>query len=94
MKEKIEGQASDSIRVKMQDIKFNFEKKKTISENQYHNMMMAQILQLEKCTTLSLEEAALKNEIQNKGLSQKIENNELNENIGSELSQYSQNQVK
>ena len=41
MKQMIEGQAAETIRVKMAEIKFNFEKKKTINENQYHQMMMA-----------------------------------------------------
>ena len=41
MKDMIEGQAAETIRVKMAEIKFNFEKKKTINENQYHQMMMA-----------------------------------------------------
>ena len=91
MKDMIEGQAAETIRVKIAEIKFNFEKKKTINDNQYHQMMMAQILQLEKCAGASLtqEELSFKSMIQQKGLSNKIQSSEMNENIGNELAQFS-----
>ena len=89
MKEMIEGQAADTLRTKLQDLKFYYTQKKAISQVEYHQQAMAYLLQLEKCanTTLTEHELAFKNSIQNKGTEQ-IKSTEISEKVGDKLANY------
>mmetsp|Transcript_22867 Transcript_22867/g.35189 ORF Transcript_22867/g.35189 Transcript_22867/m.35189 type:complete len:102 (+) Transcript_22867:255-560(+) len=96
MKEKLEGQSVDTFRTRLQEVKFNWKQKKSIDENQYCQMAMALLLQIERCpgSTLNEEELKLKQWIQSKGLNDKIiGDGNVGAKIGKELADYSQDQV-
>ena len=93
MKQKIEGQATDTLRARLQELKFNFKQKKSITEPQYCQMALATLLQIEKCAGAKLneEELALKNWIQSKGLSEKVSGDgNVGDKVAKELTDYSQ----
>ena len=68
MKEMVEGQNGKMIRERLVDLKFQFTQKKSISEDQYGQMVIAQFSLLEKCPGgLTEEEKLFKQAVLNKG---------------------------
>ena len=62
----MEGQTADTIRTRLQELKFQYNSKKSITEKEYQTQFMNQIAQLEVCagTTLTEQELAQKHTIQ------------------------------
>ena len=57
MKQKVEGQATETLRAKLADLKFQNQQKKSLSANDYKQQAAKVLLELEKMTALTPEEA-------------------------------------
>ena len=93
MKQKVEGQAADTLRAKLAELKFLNQQKKSLSANDYKQQASKVLLELEKMTKLSEDELALKQQLKNADMTAKQGDEEIADTLGKQLTNYGQNQI-